>query len=118
MRRISTSFWIASSRFSIRRLSVISMSSPPAPRRARRGPPFAPPVRVRGERFPDNPFADLEDEPGLLQHAYEAAGWYEPLPRCVPADEGLDRADPPRDQVHLRLIVEHELVLPHGGGEV
>jgi hypothetical protein len=53
----------------------------------------------------------LQDESRFLEQRNEFHGRHEAQLRTLPADQRLDADDTPHLQIHLGLVVQHELFL-------
>ena len=60
-----------------------------------------------------HPFADGDDQPGMLGHRDEVPGRHQARGRVVPAHQRLEAADGPGGAGDFGLVVEHELIVLH-----
>ena len=65
-----------------------------------------------------HPLADRHDEAALLRDRNELRRQNKPERRVIPADQNLAAGHGPADEVDLRLVMQHELVLLHGAAQV
>ena len=78
------------------------------------GGPFRP-LRAGGAQ---DPFADRDDQPGVLGDRDEPVGGHEAVGRMFPAYQRLGTADAPRRNVDDRLVMQGELIARQGVAQV
>ena len=67
------------------------------------------PGRRGGAGLTQHPFADWNDQAGLLGQTDEAIGWHQSHRRMPPTQQRLTAGDPPATDIDLRLIEQFQL---------